>query len=181
MPIILSTGVTIRTVTFWYPATHLGIDDWAQALAVLFDEDLRPDARLFARTGCGGRAVLAAPRPGRPTRCAGGRLDQLDLAGTTAAAKREAASRHAEWCRSSTIRRRRPGPAETALLQAGRRSYLTYHSLRRVVGDALISMHTGCWRFADAATPDALVGYVQAATSMLSAAAPDDVLVTVTT
>src|SRR5258706_13451441 len=120
----MPNGVTIRTVTFWYPAAHLGIDDWTEPLAVLFDGEFRPDSRLLARAVSSDRdrALLAAPKQGHPTRCAGGRLDLLDLAATSATAEQEARSRHADWSRTRTIRGRRPGRVETALLQAGRRS-----------------------------------------------------------
>jgi hypothetical protein len=181
VPITMPNGVTIRTVTFWYPGTYLGIDDWTVPLAALFDDEFRPQPRLLARTVRSDRhrALLAAPRQGHPIRCAGGRLDLLDLAATTTTAEQEARTRHAGWARTRTVRGRRPGQVETGLLQAGRRSYVTYHSLRRVVGDALITMRTGQWLHAGAATPQALVDYVHEATSLLADAAPHDVLVTV--
>jgi hypothetical protein len=43
VPISLPNGITIRTVTFWYPANLLGITDWRAPLANLFDDDLRPE------------------------------------------------------------------------------------------------------------------------------------------
>ena len=68
---------------------------------------------------------------------------------------------------------------ESALLQAGRCSYVTYHRLRRVVGDALIIMHSGAWLYPAASSPPALLDHMQQATLQLAEAAPDDVLVTV--
>ena len=183
MPITLPTGITIRTVTFWYPAAHKGIDDWASVLSGIFDDEFRPDPRLLAHTPQTRqtRALLAAPGNGRPTRCAGGRLNLLDLAATGAEAARQARSRHQTWSRTSTIRGRRPGPAEKALLHAGPQTYITYYSLRRVVGDALIIMRTGARMYPAGHSPQALIDYVHQATLLLADAAPNDVLVTVTT
>lgn len=180
MPINLPTGTTVRTVTFWYPANHLGITDWRTTLACLFDDDLRPVRRLLAephshRT----HALLAAPVDGHPTWCAGGPLRLLDIAGTGAIAAAEAAARHDAWSATGRVGARRPGPVESALLAAGRRNYVTYHSLRRVVGDALIIMATGGCLYPQESTPHALVDHVQQATFHLADAAPDDVLVTV--
>jgi hypothetical protein len=68
---------------------------------------------------------------------------------------------------------------ESALLRAGRHTYVTYHSLRRVVGDALVTMRTGTWLYPAAGSPQALLDHVAQATARLADAAPDDVLVTV--
>jgi hypothetical protein len=180
VPISLPNGTTIRTVTFWYPAGHLGITDWRVPLAYLFDDEMRPERRLLAMPTSGRSwALLAAPNDTDPIRCAGGPLRLLDLTATGARAAQEAGIRHDAWSATSRIRARRPGRVESALLQAGRRSYVTYHSLRRVVGDALIIMRTGAWLYPTAASPQALLDHVQQATLQLADAAPDDVLVTV--
>jgi hypothetical protein len=180
VPISLHHGVTLRTVTFWYPADHLGITDWATTLACLFDDDLRPQPRLLALPTCpGARTLLAAPRDTHPVRCAGGPLRLLDIPATGALAAREAEARYDAWSATSRIGTRRPRQAESDLLQAGRCSYVTYHRLRRVVGDALIIMRTGTWLYPAAASPQALLGHVQQATAQVAGAAPDDVLVTV--
>ncbi|MGI5243363.1 hypothetical protein [Dactylosporangium sp. CA-139066] len=180
MSITLPTGVTIRTVTFWYPADHLGITDWRTTLACLFDEDLRPMRRLLADPGSHQtRALLAAPAGGHPTWCAGGPMRLLDIAATGAFAARQATARYDAWSATGRIGARRPGNAEAALLHAGRRSYVTYHSLRRLAGDALIIMRTGACRYPQEHSPHALVDHMQQATLLLADAAPDDVLVTV--
>jgi hypothetical protein len=179
MPFSLPNEVTVRTVTFWYPATHLGIDDWRVPLATLFDDDLRPQRRLLAAPAADrNRELLAAPADGQPTRCAGGPLRLLDLAATGALAAAEAAARHDTWSTVGRIRGRRPGTAESALLRSGRTAYITYHRLRWVVGDALIDMHTGTWLFAPDRAPQTLLDHMREATRRLSAAEPGDVLVT---
>jgi hypothetical protein len=180
VPINLPNGCTLRTVTFWYPADHLGITDWATTLACLFDDDLRPERRLLALpTSPRSRTLLAAPRDADPIRCAGGPLRLLDIAATGALAAREAATRHDTWSATARVGTRRPGRLETALLHAGRHSYVAYHSLRRVVGDVLVIMRTGAWLYPAAASPQALLDHVEQATAQLADAAPDDVLVTV--
>ncbi|GIJ62030.1 hypothetical protein [Virgisporangium aurantiacum] len=180
MPINLPTGATVRTVTFWYPADFLGITDWATTLACLFDDDLGPEQRMLALpTTRRTRTLLAAPTNADPIRCAGGPLRLLDIAATGALAAREAGTRHDGWSATARVGTRRPGRVESALLQAGRHSYVTYHSLRRVVGDALVTMRTGAWLYPAAASPQALLDHVQQATARLADAAPDDVLVTV--
>jgi len=177
----MPNGITIRTVTFWYPATHLGITDWRVPLATLFDDELRPEPRLLAAAlpSRRARALLAAPVDGLPTRCAGGPVRLLDLQATGARATQEAQARHDDWSATSRIRGRRPGRVESALLRAGRHTYVTYHSLRRVVGDALIIMETGSWLYPTGSYPQALIDHVHQATLRLADAAPDDVLVTV--
>jgi len=177
----MPSGITIRTVTFWYPATHLGITDWRVPLAALFDDELRPARRLLAAalSSQRARALLAAPIDAHPTRCAGGPIRLLDLAATGARAAQEAQARHDAWSATCRIRGRRPGRVESALLQAGRHTYVTYHSMRRVVGDALIIMRTGCWLYPAGSCPQALIDHVHQATLRLADAAPDDVLVTV--
>jgi hypothetical protein len=180
VPITLPHGVTLRTVTFWYPAGHLGITDWATTLACLFDDDLRPVRRLLAQPlPPSTRTLLAAPADTRPVRCAGGVLRLLDIAATSALAEQEADVRYDRWSATSRIGPRRPHRIEAALLRAGRSSYVTYHRLRRVVGDALISMRTGAYQYPADASPQALLEHVQHATEQLAGAAPDDVLVTV--
>ena len=182
MPITTPAGTTARTVTFWYPAAAKGFTDWSIPLSVMFDDDLRPHPRLLAhppRTAHE-QTLLAAPKPGTPLKCAGGRLDLLDLPGTGEHAAHEARTRYDLWSRSSRIRGRRPNPLESALLQAGERTYVTYHRLRRVVGDVLIDMRSTDWVMPAAATPEALIDYVHHAAYRLSDAAPDDVLVAVT-
>ena len=180
MPINLPTGITIRTVTFWYPATHLGITDWRTTLACLFDDDLRPQRRLLAEPHTRSTAgLLAAPADGHPTWCAGGPLRLLDITATGALAAQQAGARHDAWSATGRIGARRPGPVESALLHAGRRDYVTYHSLRRLVGDALIIMRNGASLYPRESSPQALVDHMQQATLQLADAAPDDVLVTV--
>ncbi|WP_426513104.1 hypothetical protein ACPPVO_22160 [Dactylosporangium sp. McL0621] len=180
MPINLPNGTTLRTVTFWYPADHLGITDWATTLRCLFDDDLRPERRLLAMpTSPGTRALLAAPYDADPVRCAGGPLRLLDIAATGAVAARAAAARHDVWSATARVGARRPGRVESALLRAGRPSYVMYHSLRRVVGDVLVIMRTGASLYPAAASPQALLDHVERATAQLAEAAPDDVLVTV--
>ncbi|GAA0896074.1 hypothetical protein [Virgisporangium aurantiacum] len=180
MPINLPNGIILRTVTFWYPADFLGITDWRTTLACLFDDALRPERRLLAiPTSPGTRALLAAPSTANPIRCAGGPLRLLDIAATGALAAREAVTRHDAWSATARVGARRPGRLESALLQAGRHSYVTYHSLRRVVGDVLVVMRTGAALYPAAADPQALLDHVQQATMQLADAAPDDVLVTV--
>ena len=180
MPINLPNGTSIQTVTFWYPATHLGIDDWRVPLATLFDDDLRPQRRLLATPAAHhDRDLLAAPADGQPTRCAGGPLRLLDLAASGALAAAEAAVRHDRWAATGRIGARRPGRVETALLHCGRRDYMTYHRLRRVVGDALIIMRTGTFLYPADHRPQALLDHVHQATLRLSDAACDDVLVTI--
>lgn len=180
MPIRMATSVTVRTVTFWYPARHLGITNWRVALAGLFDDELRPVRRMIAAPHAGeARGLLAAPGEGQPTRCAGGPVYLLDLAGTGAQAAEEAGARHDAWSATGRVCGRRPGRVETELLEAGRADYVTYHSQRRVVGDALIIMRTGGWLHPTGSGPQALIDHVRLAVSTLSEAAPDDVLVTV--
>ncbi len=180
MPISLPNGITVRTVTFWYPATHLGIDDWRVPLATLFDDYQRPERRLLAAPHSGrDRDLLAAPADGHPTRCAGGPLRLLDTAASGALAAHEAAARHDTWSATGRIGIRRPGRVETALLRSGRQNYMTYHRLRRVVGDALIIMRTATWLYPADSCPQALIDHVGQATLRLSAAEPGDVLVTV--
>ncbi|MEU7874280.1 hypothetical protein [Dactylosporangium sp. NPDC049140] len=180
MPINLPNGTTLRTVTFWYPADHLGITDWATTLACLFDDDLRPERRLLATpTAPRARTLLAAPRNTDPIRCAGGPLRLLDLAATCVHAAREAAARHDAWSATARVGARRPGRLESTLLRAGRHHYVTYHSLRRVVGDVLVIMRTGTALYPAAASPQALLDHVEQATARLADANPDDVLVTV--
>jgi LSD1 subclass zinc finger protein len=180
MPINLPTGATVRTVTFWYPADFLGITDWGTTLTLLFDDDLRPEQRMPALPTCRrARTLLAAPTGADPIRCAGGPLHLLDIAATGALAAREAEARHDRWSATARVGTRRPGRLESALLRAGRHSYVTYHSLRRVVGDALVTMRTGGWLYPAAASPQALLDHVAQATARLADAAPDDVLVTV--
>jgi hypothetical protein len=180
VPINLPNGTTLRTVTFWYPADHLGITDWATTLACLFDEDLRPERRLLAMpTSPRSRTLLAAPRDCDPVRCAGGPVRLLDIAATGALAAREAGARHDGWSATGRVGARRPGRLESALLRAGRHRYITYHSLRRVVGDVLVIMRTGASLYPAAANPQALLDHVEQATVLLADAAPDDVLVTV--
>ena len=180
MPISMPGGITIRTVTFWYPATHLGITDWRLPMATLFDDELRPERRLLASPHSRrARALLAAPLHAHPTRCAGGPVHLLDFAATGAQAAQEAQARHDAWSATSRIGARRPGRAESGLLHAGRHTYVTYHSLRRVVGDALIIMRTGTWLYPTGRCPQALIDHVHQATLRLADAAPDDVLVTV--
>jgi hypothetical protein len=182
VPISLPNGITVRTVTYWYPATHLGIDDWRVPLATLFDAELRPERRLLAMPAVGhDRDLLAAPIDGQPTRCAGGPLRLLDTASSGALAAREAAVRHDRWAATGRIGARRPGRVETALLRCGRSDYMTYHRLRRVVGDALIIMRTGTFLYPADHCPQALLDHVHQATLRLSDAARDDVLVTVAT
>jgi hypothetical protein len=180
VPINLPNGSTLRTVTFWYPADHLGITDWRTTLACLFDDDLRPERRLLATpTSLRARTLLAAPSDADPIRCAGGPLRLLDLVATGALAAREAGIRHNGWSATARVGSRRPGRVESALLRAGRHSYITYHSLRRVVGDVLVVMRTGASLYPAAASPQALLDHVHQATVQLADAAPDDVLVTV--
>ena len=180
MPINLPSGITLRTVTFWYPATHLGITDWSTTLTLLFDDGLRPQRRLLAEPDShSARTLLAAPADGHPTRCAGGPLRLLDIAATGALAAAEAGARYDAWSATGRIGARRPGLVESALLDAGRGSYVIYHSLRRLVGDALIIMRSGARLHPQAASPQALLDHVHEATLLLSDAAPDDVLVTV--
>nr|BFE56376.1 hypothetical protein GCM10020063_009020 [Dactylosporangium thailandense] len=180
MSITLPTGITIRTVTFWYPADHLGITDWHTTLACLFDDDLRPARRLLADPGADhSRALLAAPTDGHPTWCAGGPLRLLDIPATGALAAQQATARYDAWSATGRVGARRPDGAESALLHAGRRSYVTYHSLRRLAGDALIVMRTGTCRYPQENSPHALVDHMQQAILLLADAAPDDVLVTV--
>jgi hypothetical protein len=180
VPINLPNGSTLRTVTFWYPADHLGITDWRTTLACLFDDDLRPERRLLATpTSPRARTLLAAPSDADPIRCAGGPLRLLDLVATGALAAREAGARHDGWSATARVGSRRPGRVESALLRAGRHSYVTYHSLRRVVGDVLVVMRTGASLYPAAASPQALLDHVQQATVQLADAAPDDVLVAV--
>jgi hypothetical protein len=180
VPINLPNGTSLRTVTFWYPATILGITDWRTTLAGLFDDDLRPTRRLLAEPHSRrARGLLAAPADGDPTWCAGGPLRLLDIAGTGAIAAAEAGARHDGWSATGRVGARRPGPVEAALLHAGRASYVTYHSLRRLVGDVLVSMPTGDCLYPQEASPQALVDHMQQATLRLADADPDDVLVTV--
>ncbi|WP_432830862.1 hypothetical protein [Dactylosporangium sp. CA-092794] len=180
MPINLPTGLTIRTVTFWYPATILGITDWRTTLACLFDEDLRPARRLLAEPHSrANRGLLAAPGDGDPIRCAGGPLRLLDLAATGALAASEARARYDTWSATGRIGARRPNPVESALLAAGPAAYVTYHSLRRLTGDALIIMATGACLYPQETSPQALIDHMQQAILQLADAAPDDVLVTV--
>ncbi len=180
MPINLPTGLTIRTVTFWYPSAILGITDWGTTLHCLFDDDLRPTRRLLAEPHArANRALLAAPADGHPTWCAGGPLRLLDIAATGALAAAEARDRHDAWSATGRIGARRPNRVETRLLHAGAEAYVTYHSLRRVVGDALIIMATGACLYPQDSSPQALVEHMRQATLQLADAAPDDVLVTV--
>jgi hypothetical protein len=181
VPITLSTGVTIQTVTFWYPHTHLGITDWRLPLATLFDDEFRPEQRLLAapRMAHRSRTLLAAPVAGDPTRCAGGPLHLLDLGATGAQAAQDARARHHTWCGTGRVAGRRPGRVESALLDAGAHPYATYHGLRQVVGDALIIMRTGEWLYPVGAAAAALIDHVHQATLRLADAAPHDVLVTV--
>jgi hypothetical protein len=181
MPIKMATGVTLRTVTFWCPANYLGITDWPCILAQLFDEDLRPDRRLLALPEAD-REVrwLASPGVGRPVRCAGGPLRLIDVAGTGALAAEEAAARHRLWSATGhVVPRRRPRSVELALLRAGRDSYVTYHRLRRVVGDALLARGCGDVLVPADARPQTLLDHLRTATSRLADADPDDVLYTV--
>src|SRR5205823_721340 len=127
------------------------------------------------------RALLAAPVDGHPTRCAGGLVRLLDLPATGARAAKEAQARHDAWSATCLIRGRRPGRVESVLLRAGRHTYVTYHSLRRVVGDALIIMGTGAWLYPTGFGPQALIDHVHQAILRLSDVAPDDVLVAVAT
>lgn len=179
MPIAMPCGVMVRTVTFWYPADHLGIEDWTVPLATYFDDGVQPHRRLLAASRSAS-PLLAAPHGGRRMWCAGGPLNLLDLAGTGAIAGEQARSRFRLWTRTGTVRGRRPGPAEADLLRAGERSYVAYHSLRRVVGDVLVVMRNG-WlpQQSTAGTPDALLAFVQRATGLLAQANPNDVLITV--
>jgi hypothetical protein len=180
VPINLPNGTSIRTVTFWYPATHLGIDDWRVPLATLFDDDLRPQQRLLAKPAAGhDRDLLAAPAAGQPTRCAGGPLRLLDITASGGLAAQEAAARHDRWAATGRIGARRPGRVETALLRCGRADYMTYHRLRRVVGDALIIMASASWLYPADHHPQALLDHVRQATERLSDADPDDVLVAI--
>jgi len=180
VPINLPTGITLRTVTFWYPATHLGITDWPTTLAGLFDEELRPARRLLAGADSRpARALLAAPADGDPTWCAGGPLRLLDIAATSAHAAAQAGARHDTWSATGRIGTRRPRPFESALLRAGRSDYVTYYSLRQLVGDALIIMGTGAYLYPQDSSPQALVDHVRQATLQVADADPDDVLVTV--
>jgi hypothetical protein len=94
-------------------------------------------------------------------------------------AAQEARARHDAWSATSLIGARPPGRVESALLQAGRQTYVTYHSLRRAAGDALIIMRTGSWLYPGGSGPQALIDHVHQATLRLADAAPDDVLVTV--
>jgi hypothetical protein len=180
VPIRMPTGITLRTVTFWYPATHLGITDWRETLANLFDDDLRPERRLLACLQADDdRTLLAVPVDGHPVRCAGGPVRLLDMAASADLAKDNAAVRYDMWSATGRVGARRPGPVELALLRAGRHAYLTYHSLRRVVGDALIVMADQSWLYPAGASPQALLDHVHHATLRLADAAADDVLVTV--
>jgi hypothetical protein len=174
----MSTGVTVRTVTFWYPADHLGITDWGTTLADLFDDELRAEQRLLAEPHSD-RPLLAAPADGNPTRCAGGPLRLLDLAATATLAGRQAQARHDAWSATGRVGTRRPGRIEAGLLRAGRHDYVTYHRLRRVVGDALIIMGTHACLYPQESHPQALVNHMQQATAALADATPDDVLVAV--
>ncbi|MEJ3741805.1 hypothetical protein WEI85_00685 [Actinomycetes bacterium KLBMP 9797] len=180
MPITTPAGVHVRTATFWFPANHWGIDDWTIPLSTMLGGELEPDPRLLALPPHSGRAraLLAAPVDGSPIRCAGGLLGLLDLAGTGAEAAQRARARRDTWSQTGRIRGRRPGRVEEALLRAGRQTYVTYHSLRRVVGDALIIMGTRTPLCPTERTTQALVDYVHQATMRLADAAPDDVLVT---
>jgi hypothetical protein len=108
-------------------------------------------------------------------------LRLLDIAATGALAAREAGTRPDWWSATARVGTRRPGRVESALLRAGRHSYVTYHSLRRVIGDALVNMRTGAWLYPAAASPQALLDHVQQATARLADAAPDDMLVAVPT
>ncbi|GAA4731885.1 hypothetical protein [Phytohabitans rumicis] len=180
MPIAMPRGVMVRTITFWYPADHLGIDDWTIPLATYFDDEIQPHRRLLAAAPPSASPLLAAPRSGHRTWCAGGPLNLLDLAGTGAIAGQEARSRFRRWTRTGTVRGRRPRPAEADLLRAGEQTYVAYHRLRRVVGDVLVVMRNG-WlpQQPTASTPDALLAFVQHATGLLAQANPNDVLITV--
>jgi hypothetical protein len=103
----------------------------------------------------------------------------LDIAASADLATSEAAARHDTWSVTGRVGSRRPGRVEQALLRAGRDTYLTYHSLRRVVGDALIIMADQTWLYPAGASPQALLDHVHQATLRLSDAAADDVLVAV--
>jgi hypothetical protein len=184
MPIVMPSGFTVRTVTLWYPADHPNIDDWSLAHAGPFDADLLPDRRLLALPA-GRRSSttgLAAPRTAQDAvRCAGGRVYRLDLPATAAQAARCAAGRHDDWRQTGTVRGRRPGLAEAALLHAGRDTYITYHRLRRVVGDAVACMPAGQWFYPAACAPETLVDYVYRATALLAESHPYDVLLAIRT
>jgi hypothetical protein len=86
------------------------------------------------------------PAPGH-TDDAGGPPRLLDIAATGALAAQEVGIRHDGRSATARLGVRRPGRVESTLLQAGRHSNVTYHSLRRVVSDALIIMATGAWLY----------------------------------
>jgi hypothetical protein len=181
VPFTIPTGATIRTVTFWYPAHHDGIDGgaWPAVLGLIFDDEFRPARRLLAAPSTRRRAALAAPAGARPIRCAGGRLSLLDLPATRDEAAQQAAQRYQSWSATATIRGRRPTGMEAALLGAGQDTYTSYRRLRRVVGDALVIMRSGGRLYPVGSRPRDLVEYVHEATRRLQDAAPDDVIVTI--
>jgi hypothetical protein len=178
MPYTTTFGVTIRTVTIWYSSQDINLEDGSIPMSTLLAHDDRPAVKLLAMPGAH-RSELAAPHGRDTVRCAGGRLQMLDLTGSSAEAASLARSRYQAWSADPTGRGKPPYSAdELTMLRAGRDAYVTWQRLRWIVGDALVKIH-GATMQPYGAMPQHRLHYVQRAWAALSTAAPTDAIISV--